>query len=147
SHVNLRAGAWRIPIAGDKKARDKYGKLDGKVVYYEVTDTAITLREATPAEIKELENKIFKLRHVDLPEADTATSHLAMLTRIRAKDVLRYGTKTSNLGEIVTANLEGVNVPPGFGVPFFYYVQHMQKNGLDKQVDELLKNPKLKDGE
>ena len=39
SHVNLRAGAWGIPNAGDKKARDKYGKLDGKVVYYEVTDT------------------------------------------------------------------------------------------------------------
>ena len=147
SHVNLRAGAWRIPNAGDKKARDKYGKLDGKVVYYEVTDTAITLREATAAEIKELENKIFKLRHVDLPEADTASTHLAMLTRIRAKDVIRYGTKTSNLGEIVTANLEGVRVPIGFGVPFFYYVQHMRANGLDKKLDELLKNPKLKDGE
>src|SRR5262245_47512064 len=147
SHVNLRAGAWKIPNAGDKKARDKFGKLDGKVVYYEVTDTAVTLREATAAEIKELENKIFKQRHVDLPEADTKTTHLAMLTRMRAKDVLRYGTKASNLGEIVTANLEGVRVPAGFGVPFFYYAQHMKKNGLDKQVDELLNNPKLKDGE
>ena len=42
SHVNLRASAWGIPNAGDKKAREKFGKLDGKVVYYEVTDTAIT---------------------------------------------------------------------------------------------------------
>src|SRR5262245_31860953 len=33
SHVNLRATAWRIPNAGDKKARDKFAKLDGKVVY------------------------------------------------------------------------------------------------------------------
>ncbi|HEY5950207.1 MAG TPA: PEP/pyruvate-binding domain-containing protein, partial [Kofleriaceae bacterium] len=147
SHVNLRAGAWRIPNAGDKKARDKFGKLDGKVVYYEVTDTAITLREATAAEIKELENQIFKRRHVDLPEADTKTPHLAMLTRMRAKDVLRYGTKASNLGEIVTANLEGVRVPPGFGVPFFFYVQHMQSNGLDKKVVALLGNPKFKDAE
>ncbi len=146
SHVNLRAGAWRIPNAGDKKAREKFGKLDGKVVYYEVTDTAITLREATDAEIKELEKKIFSARHVDLPEADITTTHLAMLTRIRAKDVLRYGTKTSNLGEIVTANL-GVRVPDGFGVPFFYYAQHMRKNGLDTQVEALLSNPKFKDGE
>jgi hypothetical protein len=147
SHVNLRAGAWRIPNAGDKKARDKFGKLDGKVVYYEVTDTAITLREATAAEIKELENKIFRARHVDLPEADTKTAHLAMLTRMRAKDVLRYGTKASNLGEIVTANLDGVRVPAGFGVPFFFYVQHMKQNGLDKQVEALLASPKLKDAE
>jgi hypothetical protein len=147
SHVNLRAGAWKIPNAGDKKAREKFGKLDGKVVYYLVTDTAITVREATAAEIKELENKIFKQRHVELPEADTRSTHFAMLTRIRGKDVLRYGTKTSNLGEIVTANLAGVRVPPGFGVPFYYYAQHIKQNGLDKQVDALLKDPKLADAE
>src|SRR5262249_3655030 len=66
------------------------------------------------------------------------TRDLAMLTRMRAKDVQRYGTKASNLGEIVTANLQGVSVPPGFGVPFFYYLQHMKHNGLDKKVEALL---------
>ncbi|NVB83740.1 MAG: pyruvate, phosphate dikinase [Kofleriaceae bacterium] len=144
SHVNLRAGAWGIPNAGDKKAREKYGKLDGKVVYLEVTDTAITLREATAAEVKQLEDKIYSTKHVELPQADTTTPRLPMLTRIRAKDVLRYGTKTSNLGEIVTANLEGVRVPPGFGVPFFYYVQHIQQAGLDKKIDAMLADPKWK---
>jgi hypothetical protein len=144
SHVNLRATAWKIPNAGDKKAREKFGKLDGKVVYYEVTDTTITVREATAAEIKELENKIFNAKTVRLPEADTRSGHFSMLTRIRAKDVLRFGTKTSNLGEIVTANLEHVRVPAGFGVPFFYYVQHMTKNGLDKKVEAVLADPKFK---
>ena len=143
SHVNLRARAWKIPNAGDKKAREKFGKYDGKVVYYEVTDTAITLRVATAAEIAELERKIFTARNVRLPEADTQSARLPMLTRIRAKDVLRYGTKTSNLGEIVTANLPGVRVPPGFGVPFFYYAQHIRKNGLDKQIDAVLADSKF----
>src|SRR6185436_5790978 len=55
SHVNLRAGAWGIPNAGDKKARTKYEKLDGKVVYYEVRDDGATLREATKEEIKAYE--------------------------------------------------------------------------------------------
>src|SRR5687768_12286925 len=55
SHVNLRATSWGIPNAGDKKAREKFGKLEGKVVYYEVTETKIVLREATEAERKELE--------------------------------------------------------------------------------------------
>src|SRR6185295_9998353 len=67
SHVNLRAGAWGIPNAGDKRARERYARLDGKVVYYEVTDTGLTLREATPAEIAELENKLASARHVELP--------------------------------------------------------------------------------
>jgi hypothetical protein len=145
SHVNLRATAWKIPNAGDKKARDKFGKLDGKTVYYEVTDTTIVLREATLQEIKEHEMRKTEARTVKLPKANTTEPRLAMLTRIRAKDATTYGTKTSNLGEIVTANLPGVNVPIGFGVGFYYYVQHMKRNGLDKKVDALLKDPNFKD--
>jgi hypothetical protein len=144
SHVNLRAGAWGIPNAGDKKARDRYARLDGKVVYYEVTDIGLTLREATAAEVAELENKIAKAGHVDLPRADIASPRLAMLTRMRARDVVKYGTKAANLGEIVTANLEGVAVPAGFGVPFFYYVQHMRQNKLDGKLDAVLGDPRFK---
>ncbi|HUS29992.1 MAG TPA: PEP/pyruvate-binding domain-containing protein [Kofleriaceae bacterium] len=143
SHVNLRAGAWGIPNAGDKKAREKFGKLDGKVVYFEVTDTKDVMREATKEEAKQLEQSIYSAKHVDLPEADITTKRMAMLTRMRAKDVLRYGTKASNLGEIVTANLDGVNVPPGFGVPFAFYVQHLQKNGLDKKIEAMLADKKF----
>jgi hypothetical protein len=144
SHVNLRATAWRIPNAGDKKARDKYARLDGKLVYYEVTDTQLTLREATPAEIAELENVIARTRHVDLPQADITSPRLAMLTRMRARDVGRYGTKSANLGEIVTANLSGVAIPSGFGVPFAYYVRHMTHNQLDRRALAVLADPRFK---
>jgi hypothetical protein len=143
SHVNLRAGAWGIPNAGDKKAFTKFGKLDGKVVYFEVTDTADTVREATADEAKQLEQTIYTAKHVELPKAITDDPRLAMLTRMRAKDVLRFGTKSSNLGEIVTANLDDVRVPPGFGVPFFFYVQHITKNGIDKQITAMLADKKF----
>jgi phosphoenolpyruvate synthase/pyruvate phosphate dikinase len=63
---------------------------------------------------------------------------------MRAKDVVMYGTKAANLGEIVTANLPGVAVPAGFGVPFFYYVQHMTQNKLDQKLDALLGDPRFK---
>ncbi|HEY1557985.1 MAG TPA: PEP/pyruvate-binding domain-containing protein [Kofleriaceae bacterium] len=142
SHVNLRAGAWGIPNAGDKKAREKYGALDGKIVYYEVTDTKITLREATSDEIHELEGKIAAAKHVELPHVELGNRRFAMLTRMRAKDVVVYGTKASNLGEIVTANLPGVRVPMGFGVPFFYYDQHMRRNHLLEKRDAMLADPR-----
>jgi hypothetical protein len=144
SHVNLRANAWGIPNAGDKKARDKYKALEGKIVYFEVADAKATLREATEAERKEFEGHVFETKHVKLPPAQIENPRMAMLTRMRAKDVVIYGTKAANLGEIVTANLEGVRVPEGFGVGFFYYVQHMRENGLDKKVDALLDDPKFK---
>jgi hypothetical protein len=144
SHVNLRASAWGVPNSGDKKARDKWGALDGKVVYYEVTDTGATVRVATPQEIAELEGKIIAAKTVKLPRANIENPKFAMLTRQRAKDVTSYGTKSANLGEIVTANLEGVRVPAGFGVPFFYYVQHMKQSGLDKKVTALLADKRFK---
>lgn len=144
SHVNLRANAWGVPNAGDKKARDKYEKLDGKHVYYEVTDTSVVVREATPAEIQEQEGKIAAGKRVELPAARIDDPRFAMLTRMRAKDAITYGTKSANLGEIVTANLEGVRVPAGFGVPFYYYVQHLARNGLDAKIAAMLADPRFK---
>ncbi|MBA3393226.1 MAG: PEP/pyruvate-binding domain-containing protein [Deltaproteobacteria bacterium] len=144
SHVNLRANAWGIPNAGDKKARAKFGKLEGKTVYYEVTETAVVLREATAAEIKELETKLAARKYVELPPAKLDDQRFAMLTRMRASDVSIYGTKSANLGEIVTANLEGVRVPAGFGVPFYYYVQHMKRHGLDTRMLAMIGDARFK---
>ena len=143
SHVNLRATAWNVPNAGYKRARDEFAKLDGKVVYYQVTDAQVTLREATAAEIKDYEARKQARRHVDLPPADLAERRLPMLSRIRAKDVIKYGTKTSNLGEIRSANLAEVNIPDGFGVPFYYYVRHLKQHGLDRQVETMLADPRF----
>ncbi|CAN5843436.1 hypothetical protein BH11MYX2_BH11MYX2_30220 [soil metagenome] len=144
SHVNLRATSWGIPNAGDKKAREKYASLDGKIVYFQVTDTADVLREATPAEVAEHEKQIKAAKTVVLPPAILDNPRLAMLTRMRAKDVNIYGTKAANLGEIVTANLPGVNVPSGFGVGFYYYVEHLKRNGLEKRITDMLADPRFK---
>lgn len=143
SHVNLRATAWRIPNAGAKGAREAARGLDGKIVYFEVRDDGMELREATAAERAELENRQVAARTVALPPANLETRNLAMLTRIRAKDVTSYGTKTSNLGEIRTAALRGVNIPDGFGIPFYYYARHLRQNRLDARVQEMLADPRF----
>ncbi|HWU86819.1 MAG TPA: PEP/pyruvate-binding domain-containing protein, partial [Kofleriaceae bacterium] len=79
-----------------------------------------------------------------LPQAKVEVPRFAMLTRMRAKDANIWGTKAANLGEIVTANLRGVNVPEGFGVPIYYYAQHMKRNGLEVKVEALLREPRFK---
>jgi hypothetical protein len=144
SHVNLRAKAWRIPNAGFVDALKNYGKLDGKVVYYEVKAATHVMRPATAAEIEAHKKEVQKARTVVTPKADLSNANLAMLTHIRASDVVAYGAKTSNLGEIASAGLTGVNVPAGFGIPFYYYDRHMKQNGLDKKVDALLSDPRFK---
>jgi phosphoenolpyruvate synthase/pyruvate phosphate dikinase len=144
AHVNLRATAWGIPNAGYVNAYRDYGKLDGQVVFLEVADRGVSLRAATADEVRGFREKVEKVRTVPIPTADLETSRLAMLTRIRASDVVRYGTKTANLGEIVTAGLPEVSVPAGFGIPFRYYAEHMRRNRLDRKVDALLADGRFK---
>ena len=144
AHVNLRAKAWRIPNASYHRARAKYAALDGQFIYFEVGDTNHTVRKATAAEIKALESRRQTARTVHIPDADTKNPNLPMLTHIRTRDVVAYGAKTANLGEIATAQLLGVSVPKGFGVPFFYYVRHIESHGLDKQISTMLANSQWK---
>lgn len=137
AHVNLRASAWGIPNAGHKSAATEYAALNGKLVYYAVTEQGIALREASTAEAESFKNTVADKKSVKLPAADVAFSELKSLANIRASEVTRYGTKTANLGEIVGAKV-AVNVPTGFGVPFHYYAQHIKNNNLQPKIDAVL---------
>ncbi len=147
SHVNLRAQAWDIPNAGYKKAVEKYGKLDGKMVVLEVRDVDHTLREATGKEIEAWKAAKTAAKTVKIPAADLTVTELRGLANMVAEDARIFGTKAANLGEIVAAELDGVNVPDGFGVPFAYYVDHMKRNKLDAEVEKILTDERFaKDG-
>jgi hypothetical protein len=145
AHVNLRATSWGIPNAGYVDAFAKHAGLDGKYVYYRVEDTSHVLREATAEEVEKLKNRINEQKTVEVPPADLQTANMPMLTRIRTSRAGTYGAKTANLGEIASAGVGGVAVPPGFGLPFFYYVRHMRRHGLDKKVEALLADPRWTD--
>jgi len=144
AHVNLRATAWGIPNAGYVNAYHDYSTLDGKAVFLEVTDRGHTLRAATADEIRTLRDAIDRVKNVPIPEVDLKSGRFAMLTRIRATDIGRYGTKTANLGEIVTAGLPEVAVPAGFGVPFRYYAEHLRRHKLDRAIEALLADRRFK---
>ncbi|MDP6946011.1 MAG: PEP/pyruvate-binding domain-containing protein, partial [Myxococcota bacterium] len=138
AHVNLRARAWNIPNAGFVDAREAYGALDGEMVYMAVDDARHVLRQATSDEIAAAKMRALKRRQVTLPKADLDRHGLAMLTALGVKDSLAFGTKTANLGAIASPRLPGVHVPPGFGIPFAHYHDHMTRHGLDKRVTALL---------
>ncbi len=139
SHPSLRAKSWGIPNIGLKNADAKIDKLIGKLVFFEARGGDYTLREATPAEISQNQERVQP--HVQVPVADLSVSKMATLDEQRAADVVVYGTKSSNLGEIVHGKLTGFAVPPGFGVGFYWYQAHLVEHGLDKQVDAMLADP------
>jgi hypothetical protein len=143
SHVNIRAAAWDIPNAGMNGATKAFAQFDGKVVRYEAGPIGVDIREATAEEIAASKAKHAE-RPVQIPKADLNVTALATLEQLHAKDAVAYGSKTSNLGEIVTSKLTGISVPPGFGVPISYYAKHLEANGLNAKIDAMMADPKFK---
>lgn len=144
SHVNLRASAWGIPNAGDKNTAQQYAHLNGQLVTYEVSEQKLELRLANPDETRAFNQKTTHTQTVELPKANLSQKTLLPLAGITAKDVKAYGTKTSNLGEIVSYHNTAINVPDGFGVPFYYYAQHIRHNHLQPMIDAMLRDARFK---
>ena len=152
SHVNLRASAWGIPNATVKNASVDYQQLNGKTVFYEVKEDGFTLREATLDEALQHKNAVVEKTAVVMPAVDLNTTSLLPLNQISAADATKYGAKTANLGEMVRAKLQmtieggfGVplNIPDGFGIPFYYYIQHIKAHGIDAKITQLLQDTRF----
>jgi hypothetical protein len=141
SHVNLRAKEWQIPNAGLKDAGTRYQALAGQLVYLEVRDVDHVLRPATDAEVADAQRRAKLKHHVEVPRPDARTTTLLPLDKMHVADVVRYGTKAANLGEIASAHL-GVPIPAGFGVPFVFYLEHMKRNHLDRELLAILADPR-----
>jgi hypothetical protein len=138
SHVNIRAAAWDIPNVGLRDAAKTYAALDGKIVHFEAGSTSATVQLATPAEITAAQKAKHDRNVVLVPKANLAATALATLDTLHASDASAYGSKTSNLGEIVSAKPAGVNVPPGFGIPISFYAAHLKAAGIDAHIETLL---------
>lgn len=145
SHVALRAKAWGIPHAGVTNAARILKPLDGKVVWYEARPDGYTVREATPEEQAKWESERRSVEKVVLPEPDLEERELRSLAELRKDRVTAYGAKSANLGEIVSLKVPGANVPPGFGIPIYYYAEHMRRAGLDKRVQAMLDDPHFRE--
>jgi hypothetical protein len=144
SHVNLRAAAWDVPNAGMTDALAKFGSLDGKIVRYEAGPLTADLRVATAEDIEEAAKHRPARTAVQVPKADLTVTTLAPLSALRASDAKAYGSKTANLGEIVTAKVASIAVPPGFGIPIAWYARHIEAAGLGSEIDKMLADPSFK---
>ncbi|OYT69941.1 MAG: pyruvate, phosphate dikinase [Chloracidobacterium sp. CP2_5A] len=136
SHLNLLAKGWGVPNAYVKDADARFRSLVDRWVTLVVTDDGITVE---PAErIVESAREREMSRELRLPRADLRWRALTDLHRQRARDVIRFGAKSANLGEIAQARIPDVIVPPGFTVPFAYYKAFADRHGIERRVLALL---------
>lgn len=110
SHVSLRARTWNIPNVMLREALGVVYKngLEDQWVLLEVTPEGLPhLRRATTEEVQKAEVKRQEAAPKFLiPRADLSTTTLQDLFSLREGDVVRYGAKAANLGELASLTRE-----------------------------------------
>lgn len=149
SHINILSrnrgtpnmalrSAWNDPIIG---------ALEGKLVYFEVAADTFTLREADLVEAQDFWALREQRDQVILPCNDT-TAGLFPIAQISHSDISLVGAKAANLGELEKINVSDpgpIPLPEGaFAIPFYYYRDHMTRNGLDSDVLSMLSDSVFK---
>lgn len=138
SHINLLAKGWGVPNAYIKNAEELFKEYDGWWVEFETKLTSYTIKRADLNAIKEYQARQKVFNDTMIPRSDLAVKKLAGLKEQRKKDVVAYGAKSANLGELMNAKLAGFTVPDGFTIPFYYYDKFMTENGFDDIIFELM---------
>lgn len=147
SHVNLLTKGWGIPNASIAGADQLYSKWVGKFVYLEVREDGYVVRPAELNETLESGRELAKRSDLLTPAADLDYKELQQLSKERKADAMKFGSKASNLGELFHAmrqgRLTGVSIPEGFSVPFFYYQQFIEQNGIEAEIVAMLGNDRF----
>jgi hypothetical protein len=134
SHVNMLARSWAIPNATIKNADTLFKALEGKYVRLEVRENDYSLSPADSREVDERNRQWVKRGDLVTPRADLNYDRLTDLKLQRARDAVRFGAKSANLGEIIHAKLPGLAIPAGFAIPFHYYQNFVRRNHLEKRI-------------
>lgn len=143
SHLCILARSMNMPAAYVENAVKSLKKWDGKTVRLKVGPSGYSVSGATAGEAARFaaeRRAMFKKRYLF---SDLEWRELTDLSGQRRGDVIRFGAKSANLGEMLGSGIEGLSVPPGFTVPFYYYAEFVRRNGLAGAVKSLLEDEKV----
>jgi rifampicin phosphotransferase len=143
SHINLLVKGWGVPNAYIKNAHQLLKEYDGWWVSFETKRDSYSIKRADLDQVKEYQKRMASRPDLIRPRSNLTVSRIASLRQQRAKDVIAYGGKSANLGEMMRARLPGIIVPAGFTLPFFYYEQFIRENNFDQLIDEMMNDQKF----
>lgn len=143
SHINLLLKGWGVPNAYIKNAGAVLKPYDGWWVSFETKRDTYTIKRADLDQLKEYERRLAARLDVMKPRSDLSVTRIASLGQQRARDVVAYGGKSANLGEMMQARIPGIVIPDGFTLPFFYYDQFIRENKIDDSIYEMMNDQKF----
>jgi hypothetical protein len=143
SHINLLAKGWGVPNAYIKNAQELFREYDGRWIVLETKGETYTIKPADNSALDEYQKRLRARRDLMTPRFDLTVKRLAALRAQRKRDIIAYGGKSANLGEVMNARLPGITVPNGFTVPFYYYDQFIKENNLEEPIYEMMNDQRF----
>lgn len=138
SHLNVLTKSWNVPNIYAKNAATTYASLIGKFVRLDARPDGFDIRIADPKELVEVQRRDIERSSLVTPKADVAWTRLSSLGEQRATDSIRFGAKSANLGEAMSARIPGVLIPDGFAIPFSFYDRFVKATGLESEIFDML---------
>ncbi|MBA3662964.1 MAG: hypothetical protein H0W61_01980 [Bacteroidetes bacterium] len=143
SHICLLTASRKTPCAAQKNifTNDSIRKYDNQMVEITVGKDRIKIIRASAETNKTIKN----VRKKNL-EADTVNKLMADLLKLSYKSKKSYGSKVCNLAELKKIKYKKVGlVTPAkaFGIPFFYYAEHIRQSKTNLLVSALLNDTAL----
>ena len=143
SHINLLAKGWGIPNAYIKNAKELFKQLDTYWVTFETLRENYKIKRADNDQLRDYVRREKERADLVKPRSDLSERRLLSLTDQHSQASIAYGGKSANLGEVLNAKLPGIIVPNGFTIPFYYYDEFINRNGLDETIRELFDDQKF----
>ena len=143
SHINLLLKGWGVPNAYIKDAGALLKQYDGRWVSFETKRDSYAIKLADNDQLRAYQKRMAARLDIIKPRSDLTVRRISSLSAQRSKDIVAYGGKSANLGEMIHARLPGIIVPEGFTIPFFYYNQFIEENELDEPIIELMNDQKF----
>ncbi len=154
AHVNVLAQNRGTPNMAliDASTDPRVAPFLDRLVRLEVTKGDFTIRAATSTEAEAFWEERFGSRPPFTPERDLSVRDIVDLSTMSIDDVPRIGAKAAQYAELmnldfarfggacaVVSGAKALPVPrPAFAIPFARYVDHLERNGIDDAIAELL---------
>ncbi len=132
SHINILAKGWNVPNVYIKDADKLFREFDTYIYKLDASLTDYKLTRASPDDIE----TTFISPDEQIPPVNLSAKKLAGLREMRKSDSIIYGSKAANQGEMILARIQGITIPDGFSIPFFWYDKFIKDNNLDERIAE-----------
>jgi hypothetical protein len=143
SHINLLVKGWGVPNAYIKDADELLKDYNGWWVSFETFQDHYTIKKADLKQLDEYQKRLKAHMDVMTPRYNLDDRRLLDLYKQRATMADTFGGKSANLGEVAHADIPGIIVPKGFGIPVYYYDQFIKENNLEDAIYELMNDQKF----